>query len=318
MVAEQQTQRRLQVFNAGLNLYRRTLKRFRPIHVAMHWILTRTAIPLLELVRQFKTMPDDPFWFRLELLTHQHEPETVACVRSFLRPGMTVLDVGAHVGYYARLSANIVGAGGRVVGFEPHPRNYSYLQRNVGALPQVTLMQRAAAETEGTAELFDYLMMSASGSLHYDESLRNVQLANTSEQDIAPRLDDNFQMQTFHVRTTPIDDVMTELGIQTVDFVKMDIEGAEMSALRGMRQTIQRSPRLKLIMEYNPMGLKAFGHNPADAIREVLAFGFDRVEALETDGTRTDYTQDSAGIQRLTTRLTQNMGVVNLLFSKNG
>lgn len=316
MVAEQHTQRRLQVFNAGLNLYRRTLKRFRPAHVATHWLLTHTAIPILERIQGFKTMPDDPFWFRLELLTHQHEPETVACLRTLLKPGMTVLDVGAHVGYYARMSADIVGETGRVVGFEPHPRNFSYLQSNVGSRPQVSLIQRAAAETEGTAELFDYLMMSASGSLHYDESLRDVQMAQTSEQDVAPRLDDKFQMQTFHVRTTPIDDVLSELGIKSVDFVKMDIEGAEMSALRGMRRTIQQSLRLNLIMEYNPLGLKAFGHNPAAAVREVLDFGFDRVEVLEADGTRTDYTHDEMGMQRLTARLTQNMGVVNLLFSK--
>ena len=317
MVAEQ-TQRRLQVFNAGLNLYRRTVKRFRLAHLAMHWILSRTAIPFLELVQRFKTMPDDPFWFRLELLTFQHEPETVACLRTLLQPGMTMLDVGAHVGYYARMSARIVGEKGRVVAFEPHPRNFSFLQRNVGDLPQVTLFQRAAAETEGTAELFDYLMMSASGSLHYDESLRDVQLAQTSEQDVAPRLADNFQMQTFHVRTSPIDDALAEVGVTTVDFIKMDIEGAEMSALRGLKQTIQRSPRLKLIMEYNPMGLKAFGHTPAAAVREVLDMGFDRVEVLKANGTRTDYTHDDAGMQRLTTRLTQNMGVVNLLFSKNG
>jgi FkbM family methyltransferase len=317
MVAEPQIQRRMQVFNAGLNIYRRTLKRVRPLHVATHWILTHTAIPFLELVRQFKTMPDDPFWFRLELLTHQHEPETVACVRTILKPGMTVLDVGAHVGYYARLSVDLVGSTGRIVAFEPHPRNYSYLQGNVGHYPQVTLLQQAAAETEGTAQLFDYLMMSASGSLHYDESLRDVQMAHTSELDVAPRLDDKFQMQTFHVRTAPIDDVLAELNIQSIDFVKMDIEGAEMSALRGMRQAIQNSPRLKLIMEYNPMGLKAFGHTPAAAIQEVLALGFDRVEALESDGTRTDYTHDEEGMQRLTARLTQNMGVINLLFSKN-
>ncbi len=317
MIAEQQGQRRLQVFNAGLNLYRRTLKRFRPAHVAVHWILTHTAIPLLERMRHFKTMPDDPFWFRLELLMYQHEPETVACLRTLVQPGMTVLDVGAHVGYYARMSARIVGETGRVIAFEPHPRNFSVLQGNVADYPQVTLFQRAAAETEGTAELFDYLMMSASGSLHYDESLRDVQMAHTSEQDVAPRLDGDFQMQTFHVRTTPIDEALAELGVKTVDVVKMDIEGAEMSALLGMRQTIQRSPGLKLIMEYNPLGLKAFGHNPASAVRDVLNLGFDRVEVLEANGTRTDYTHDEPGMQRLTTRLMQNMGVTNLLFSKN-
>lgn len=316
MTAEQQTQRRLQVFNAGLSLYRRTVKRFRPAHVATHWLLSRTLIPVLQQIRGFQTLPDDPFWFRLELLTHQHEAETVACLRSLVQPGMVVLDVGAHVGYYARLAADLVGPSGRVIAFEPHPRNYAMLQRNVGHLPQVTLIQRAAAETEGTADLYDYLMMSASGSLHYDESLREVQRANTGEQDVAPRLEDGFQMQKFTVRTTPIDEVLRELNVTRVDLIKMDIEGAEMSALQGLRETIRRAGRLALIMEYNPMGLKAFEHDPAAAVGAVLALGFDRVEALEADGRRTDYTQDAAGLARLTERLTQHMGVINLLFTK--
>src|SRR5690606_17306391 len=97
----------------------------------------------------------------------------------------------------------------------------------------VTLMQVALAEEEGTAELYDYLMMSASGSLHYDETLRDVQLSSTQRDvDFAPRLDNDFQPQTYTVRTAPIDDLMAEIGIKQVDVVKMDIEGAEMGALR--------------------------------------------------------------------------------------
>lgn len=312
----QQSQKHILVFNTGLNLYRRTLKRFRPAHRAIHWLLSHTALPLLEFLTDFKTMPDDPFWFRLELLLRQHESETTQHLKRLVKPGMVVLDVGAHVGFYARMSAQLVGETGCVVAFEPHPRNYGYLIQNIGKRANITALQVAVAEQEGTAELYDYLMMSASGSLHYDETLRDVQKANIHTGDVAPRIHRDFPVEKFTVRTAAIDDCLAEIGLHSADVVKMDIEGAEMGALRGMRRVIQNSPRLALIMEYNPLGLKAFDVNPLTVVPDVLAMGFDRVEAIENDGSLTDYTQDGSGFARLSQRLTQNMGVINLLFTR--
>lgn len=96
----------------------------------------------------------------------------------------------------------------------------------------------------------------------------------------------------------------------------MDIEGAEIGALRGMRQTISRSPNLKLIMEYNPQALRSFGHDPAAAIAEVRAMGFTSLQLIEDDGGLTDLGDDSHKLDELTQRLNQNMGVVNLLLTR--
>ena len=74
-----------------------------------------------------------------------------------------------------RRYAKALGANGRILAFEPHPRTFATLQHNVQHLPQVTAVQLALADQEGTAELHDYLMMSASGSLHYDESMVALQ-----------------------------------------------------------------------------------------------------------------------------------------------
>jgi len=95
----------------------------------------------------------------------------------------------------------------------------------------------------------------------------------------------------------------------------MDIEGAELAALRGMRRTIAASPGLALVMEYNPGALQAFGHEPAAALNEALALGFGRVQAIEADGALTDW-GDTALVERETARLLAGMGVVNLLFTK--
>ena len=301
----------------GVDLYRKTFKRIRGLHRAMHWLSTTVMFPLMERIQGFQTMPDDPFWFRLELLTGRHEPETNAQLKKLIKPNMVVLDIGAHVGYYSRLASNFVGENGRVVAFEPNPNNHAMLKKNVGQRNNVTLMQVALAEEEGTAELYDYLMMSASGSLHYDETLRDVQLSTTQRDvDFAPRLDNDFQPQTYTVRTAPIDDLMAELGITQVDVVKMDIEGAEMGALRGMTRTIANSPNLALVMEYNPLGLKAFGNVPHESLQEVLDMGFTSLHVIETDGSLTDYTHKSDALYQLTEQLMRDMSVVNLLLTR--
>jgi FkbM family methyltransferase len=306
----------MHVFDWSISLYRKTLKRARALHIATHWLMKRIIIPALEMLRRFKTMPDDPFWFRLELLTNRHEAESIQLVDQLLKPGMIMLDVGAHVGYYARRAARLVGKEGKVFAFEPHPRTFGVLSRNVRRYPNVTPVQAALSDEEGSAELYDYLMMSASGSLHYDESLLELQKAHLADSDIAPRISEGFPTQKYTVQTITVDHYLAEQGIQSVDLVKMDIEGAEIGALRGMKTTIGSSPQMKLIMEYNPKALKAFDYEPQEALREVLGLGFATLQVIEPDGRLTDLTNDQAALDILTGRLLENMGVVNLLLAK--
>ncbi|MBN1120195.1 MAG: FkbM family methyltransferase [Anaerolineae bacterium] len=306
----------MHVFDWSISLYRKTIKRSRAAHVATHWLMKHIVIPGLEALRRFKTMPDDPFWFRLELLTNRHEAESIQLVDRLLKPGMIMLDVGAHVGYYARRAARLVGEEGQVFAFEPHPRTFGVLSRNVSRYSNVTPIQVALSDEEGTAELYDYLMMSASGSLHYDESLLELQKAHLTDFDIAPRISEGFPTQKYTVQTITVDHYLAEQGIQSVDLVKMDIEGAEIGALRGMKATIAGSPQIKLIMEYNPKALKAFEYKPQEALREVLSLGFATIQVIEPDGSLTDLTNDPAALDELTERLMENMGVVNLLLAK--
>ncbi len=305
----------MRALDTSLRLYRKTLKRIRPAHLALHRLMRELVLPGLERARNFKTIADDPFWFRLELLTGQHEPETRRALERLTQPGMIALDVGAHIGYHTRLLADLVGERGRVIALEPHPNSWAKLRQNTSDRLNVTALQLAAAEAEGSAALHDYLLMSASGSLHYDEALARQQRARMGASDVAPRGAPDFEPQRYQVRTVAIDDCLDQLGIGRVDIVKMDIEGAELAALRGMRRTIADSPGLALVMEYNPAALQAFGHEPAAALAEARALGFTRVEAIEADGSLSDW-GDVALVERETARLLGGMGVVNLLLRK--
>jgi len=307
----------MSISDFSLKLYRKTVKRFYPAHVATHWLMNHLIIPVLELIKQFKTIAEDPFWFRLELLTNRHETETIAILDRLIMPEMTVLDIGAHVGYYTRRYAPRVGQNGRILSFEPHPRTFAVLQHNVARFANVTLQQVALAEHPGTAELHDYLIMSASGSLQFDEGMRNLLKSQLSKSDIAPRISDDFPDKTFTVATKPVDDCLEAMGITQVDVVKMDIEGAEIGALRGMRRTIARSDKLALVMEYNPQALEGFGHNPVQALEEVVELGFRKIQMIEAAGALTDLTTNRAALQKITEKLKENMGVVNLLLTKS-
>ena len=304
----------MRVFDSSLSFYRKTFKRVYPLHVAVHWLATHSLIPWLEKRRHFETMPDDPFWLRLEMLARWYEADTVRQVERLVQPGMTVLDIGAHVGYYARLCSRLVGQAGRVVAFEPHPRVFAVLSRNVERLSNVAPVQTAAAETEGVAELFDYLIMSASSSLHYDASMLAQQKSLLGEGDVAPRIAGGFPVQKYTIRTAPVDVCLAEQGIERVDVVKMDIEGAEIHALRGMKATIARSPGLALVMEYNPPALRAFGFEPEEALAEVLALGFERMEVIKAGGGLADLTHDQAALAAQTAHLDKELGAANLLF----
>ena len=305
----------MRVLDTSLWLYRKTVKRIRPAHSAMHRLMGGLLLPGLERAKDFQTIPEDPFWFRLELLTRQHEIGTRRLLERLAKPGMVALDVGAHVGYYTRSMAERLGASGRVIALEPHPRSHQALLHNTRKLPNVTALQLAAAEAEGSAELYDYLLMSASGSLQYDEGLAHQQQARMGAGDVAPRREAGFEMQRYRVRTVALDDCLAELGVERVDLVKMDIEGAELAALRGMRATIAASPGLALVMEYNPGALRAFGHEPAEALAEARDMGFGRARLIEADGTLRDW-GDPGLVAAETARLEAGMGVVNLLFER--
>ncbi|MCY4060848.1 MAG: FkbM family methyltransferase [Chloroflexi bacterium] len=305
----------MRALDASLSLYRQTLKRIRPAHLAMHRLMASLILPGLERARNFKTIAEDPFWFRLELLTGQHETETQRALEGLARPGMVALDIGAHIGYHTRLLARQVGANGRVIALEPHPRTFETLLQNTRGMPNVTALQAAASQAAGSAELHDYLLMSASGSLHYDQALAQQQRARMGAGDVAPRRAEGFEPQRYRVDTVAIDDCLDQLAIDRVDIVKMDIEGAELDALRGMRRTIANSPGLALVMEYNPAALNAFGHEPVAALAEARGLGFASVEAIEADGSLTDWS-DPALVARETARLQGDLGVVNLLLRK--
>jgi FkbM family methyltransferase len=145
---------------------------------------------------------------------------------------MTVFDVGAHAGYYTLAMAAKVGRNGRVFAFEPSAENVAHLRRHldINSISNVTVIEAAVCDRAGAARFH---------SVGYVGQLSS---------------------NGYAVATVRLDDYPVP------DFIKMDIEGAEGSAMRGARRTLSRQPVLFIALHGEPgrseclQLLKEFGY----------------------------------------------------------
>jgi len=192
--------------------------------------------------------------------TGQYEPQETALIESLVRPGMTFVDVGAHWGYFSLIAAQRVGALGRVLSVEADPRLFVTLSRNVktNALGQIEPIHVAAAAEVGTLRM--------SGYREVDDNWGVSRLRGSSEVTADPT--------DFDVSTASIDSLLDQRKVQRVDVLKMDIEGAEALALRGMESGLRAGRYKLMIIEFHPAALPSFGSS-IGAIADLLSnFGY--------------------------------------------
>lgn len=183
-----------------------------------------------------------------------HEPHETKVFLEWLRSGMTVVDIGAHVGWYALQAARRVGPSGRVVAFEPEPRNRERLLRNLAdnAVANVDVVPMAAADRQGRMAL---ALDSANAGAHW------------------LRQDGADGSASVTVELTTIDAWCA--GRPLPDVLKIDVEGAELLVWRGMRQLLARAPGLRLMVEFYPDALARAGTAPEALYQAFQDDGFD-------------------------------------------
>jgi FkbM family methyltransferase len=166
-----------------------------------------------------------------------------------VRPGTVACDVGAHVGQYTLLLADLVGSGGHVHGFEPDSKTFANLQANVrlNQLQNVTCNHSALSDTPGTATLF----------------LANV--TNTGANSL--RLTPSFGGRQVPVQCDTLDAYCAKHGIGDIGFIKIDVEGGELPVLRGSERVLATS-RPTLMLEFSSL-TRCFGYS-SDDLRQFL------------------------------------------------
>ena len=186
---------------------------------------------------------------------------------SLVKEGMTVVDVGANVGYYTLLAARLVGPRGTVYAFEPSPGNFALLSQNVAAngYKNVVLIPKAVSDRSGTAAL--HIDRASSGG-HSLSAFRGG-------------------LDCVAVETVSLDDYFSTER-PTIDLVKMDAEGAEVSILAGMGRLLARHPDLTLLTEFFPRAIRGCGHSPEDYVRQLSALGF-RIHPIDEDRNKIEW-----------------------------
>jgi FkbM family methyltransferase len=175
--------------------------------------------------------------------------------RTLVKPGMTVVDIGANFGYYTCLAARLVGSQGKVYAFEPAPNNYEMLLRNI-ALNQyqnVIPIQKAVSNKVGKTKLF--------------MDRNNFGAPSLSEGNISSR--GGF----VEVETLTLDTFFNGLHMNRPDLIKIDAQGGEGLIMDGAKHVFQNTP-LKIIMEFWPFGLSQMGDEPLHLINDLISYGF--------------------------------------------
>ena len=183
----------------------------------------------------------------------RYEEATTRWVLQNLRPRMTFVDVGANIGYYTLLASRLVGDEGRVFAFEPLPRQFEALTRNLEAnsCANVVALNRAVGRESGQAFLTD------EGESSY---LGNAGVS---------------------VEVVSLDDFFAARGWPPIGLLKLDIEGGELAVLGGMTELSARNTQLAVVTEYSPEAMKRMGVSWSEMAEQLVFLGFRRCVILD-------------------------------------
>ncbi len=170
------------------------------------------------------------------------EPHVTDAFRRRLAAGDICVDIGAHIGYYTLLASKLVGPGGRVYSFEPSPAAYKALEQNLARnrATNVTALDVAAGAGESWGTLYE-LAAGSSGNSSLSPRLLESPHAGTVDEYAA------VEVEICAVDTrVPAD----ELG--RVRLIKVDVEGYEVEALRGVERILAAGATISVIVELSP------------------------------------------------------------------
>lgn len=196
-------------------------------------------------------------------LKGEYEPEITDIFIKTIQKGDVVIDIGANIGYYTLIAARTVGGNGKVFAFEPDHTNYALLKRNIeiNRYKNVIPIKKAVSNANTSAKFF--LREDSTVSSLLNDFDKYPSTGSTEVETII--LDDFFKDK--------------ESIISKIKLIKMDIEGAEMLALLGMSQIIEKNEKLAIISEFNPDFIKKSGYEPEEFISKLKRYGF-KIEVI--------------------------------------
>jgi len=201
------------------------LQRLSPgdIHLCHHWTGERFVLDAFK---------HKSYWYHGK----RREQATMLLFADLIERGDRVIEIGGHIGYLSLYLAQLTGPAGRVTVFEPGPNNLPYLRRNVAAKPWVEVLEQAVTDRVGSARFHLENITGQNNSLLEDCRARQFNEATAFA--------GSTDTSTVDVTCTTLDDFVKENGCTQPSFIKIDVEGAELQVLQGMKCLLEAGPAL--------------------------------------------------------------------------
>jgi FkbM family methyltransferase len=168
----------------------------------------------------------------------KHEEEIIELFHP--KEGDIVVDVGAHMGRYTITSSKYVGPRGKVIAVEAHPYNFKILQRNIGLnrLTNVSAMNCAVYSKKDKLKL--YLPDEDLGYTMHHSLMKNY---------LVTKYNEKIEQKYIEVEAYTLDNLLQKSGMNQVNWIKIDVEGAEYEVLRGAREILSTNKRISILVE---------------------------------------------------------------------
>ncbi len=190
------------------------------------------------LLKVYAKEHDYKYYCRLEDFNPNREEDIVKLFCP--KEGDIVVDVGAHIGKYSIIASKMVGSKGKVIAIEAHPDNCNILKQNIALnkLSNVIVLNCAAHSTETLVKLYE--PGQEDGFTIYNTIMTDRSSLNTQ--------------RYIEVKANTLDSLFLEKGIKQVNWIKIDVEGAEFEVLRGATTILSSSKDISLLIEIHNVG----------------------------------------------------------------
>jgi len=181
----------------------------------------------------------------------EREPYFVKLMKLEIHPGMTVFEIGTNIGYYTFIMAKLLNGKGKIHAIEPHPNNYKYLKKNIIVNNYKKLIIPHNVAVGNANGIIDFYVDTDKPNLSTSVKRKGCKVIK--------------------VQCTTLDKFISKFG--NPNFIKMDIEGAEVDVLHGLFNSLNESFPLKILIETHPLAYNNV-RNMESVLTKLVNLGF--------------------------------------------
>lgn len=193
------------------------------------------------------------------IFKNRQDKREISILKEYIKPGNVILDIGANIGFYTQLLSNLVAKHGKVYSFEPDLLNFKRLKQNCGRLENVVLNNKAVSDSTGKIKFYKSALLNVDHRTYPGDYYESIE----------------------EIDCVCLDDFLPE-G-EKIDFIKIDIQGYETAAFRGMRKILTQNPQVRILSEFWPHGLQQAGENAEALLTLFWEAGFSVFFVTEND-----------------------------------